>query len=551
MLSLIENNYKNNFEAQEAIRLIGYTNQSVFLTGKAGAGKSYLLQRITEQTAKKHIILAPTGVAALNVGGQTIHSFFQIDTRPHLPNDRDIKILSEEKRELLQKLDLIIIDEVSMVRCDLLQAVDISLRKNLRSTQPFAGKQLFLIGDLFQLPPVVDTKNREEVEIIEHNYVTPYFFSAQSFSNGFGVQIVELQKIYRQTDKKFIEVLNAVRNNTVLTQHLNTINSRYLPTYQPPEGAFEITLTTTNPLANTTNATKIEALAGTMSEYRATLTGDFTKDINSESRLPAPKLLQLKPQAQVMFIKNDKQKRWVNGSLGKITGLEQGRLKVRLDAGGEHYVEPVIWEKVEYKWNKEKEEIEKIVTGTFQQFPIKLAWAVTIHKSQGQTFKNVIVDLGTGAFATGQTYVALSRCETLEGIKLRKKVTLGDIKYDSRVGDYLDSKLNGSMERERYETIIAGLQKQLALLEPENERLKSKVKESEAVAKKAQTEAAATRSELATKNSEVRKLQEEIGGMKAMMAELKKSQTKLQVWVFLLVVALGILGYLLYEAQRF
>lgn len=548
MLSLIRN-YEGNFEAQELIRLIAYTNQPVFLTGKAGTGKSYLLQRITETTNKKYVVLASTGVAALNVGGQTIHSFLRIEPRPYLPNDRGITTLGEEKVELLKKLDLIIIDEVSMVRCDLLQAVDLTLRKNLRSNKPFAGKQLLLIGDLFQLPPVVNSRNGEEVDIIEHNYSTKYFFSAHCFQNGYNIQVIELQKIYRQSDPKFIGVLNAVRNNTVQTYHLATINERYNPAYKPSKETFEITLTTTNDLADNTNTDHLSALLGAEKLYIATATGEFAKERDNDTKLPAPKFLKLKPQAQVMFIKNDTEKRWVNGSLGKIIALEGDRLKVRLDTnGGEHYILPATWEKVEFKWNKETEEIEKIVTGTYQQFPIKLAWAVTIHKSQGQTFENIIVDLGTGAFAPGQTYVALSRCKTLEGIKLRRTITLGDIKYDPSIAAYLNSKLNDAMIQDRYQSIIDSLQEHLATLEPENERLKQKTKNAEQVVKKAQTETQTVRQALTSKSAEVKSLQKEIGVLEKSLKLMKERQSKLSFWLFLFAVTIVILGYLLYRS---
>lgn len=463
MVQLIKQ-YHDNPDAQEAIRLIAYTRQSVFLTGKAGTGKSTLLRNLIAHIPKKYIVLASTGVAALNVGGQTIHSFFLIEPRPYLPQDKNVEDLNEEKTELLKQVDLIIIDEISMVRCDLMQAVDLTLRKNLRSALPFGGKQLLVIGDLLQLPPVIDSKRAGEVEVIRNNYSTPYFFSAKSFGEGFRMQMIELKQVYRQPDPSFVQVLNAVRDNSVQPHHLATLNTRHDPDYEPNGETLELILCTTNAIADAVNEQRLKALDGDASSYKALLTGDFEQEARSGGgKLPADLQLQLKVGAQVMFIKNDNQRRWVNGSLGKITQLDEEHVEVQLDEGEvTHRVDKSEWEHIEYKWNRQKEEIEKIVTGTFRQLPLKLAWAVTIHKSQGQTFQKVIIDLGSGAFATGQTYVALSRCTSLEGIRLKKKVMLRDVQCDSRIGYFLQQIMTSSPNAETQRAIAEGIQTRIA-----------------------------------------------------------------------------------------
>lgn len=544
MIHLVKE-YQGNFEAQEVIRLISYTNKSLFLTGKAGTGKSYLLRKLTEHTHKKFVILASTGVAALNVGGQTIHSFLRIEPRPYLPNDKEIQELSDEKKELLRNLDLIIIDEVSMVRSDLMQAVDLSLRKNLKSPYPFAGKQLLLIGDLFQLPPVVSNKNLGEKEIIDHNYQTPYFFSSQSLENGYNYHVVELQKVYRQTDADFISVLNAVRTSNVSTGHLQVINKRHIPGYEPADGSFEITLCTRNDIADDLNKSKLDSLKGMTKTFRAIMTGDFLKE-KGANKLPADSELYLKPDAQVMFIKNDQSRRWVNGSIGKIVSINADTLRIKVDVTDEvHVVERTLWEHIEYKWNKEEEKIEKIVTGTFQQFPIKLAWAVTIHKSQGQTYQNAIIDMGSGAFAPGQTYVALSRCTTLNGIKLKRPITLRDIITDSRIGTYLQNKITPSMEKERYEAVLNGVQERLAAIEQENTRLKIRVTEAEKSKNDLQKKMEQALSNIQARDREITNNKQEIAKLKKELATAKSASGNLRVWIFLLVAAIGVLGYLL------
>lgn len=470
--------YSDNPEAQDLIRLINYTNESVFLTGKAGTGKSTLLSNLVTSIYKSYVILAPTGIAALNVKGQTLHSFFQFEPRPYLPNDQDLTILSK-KENLLKNLDLIIIDEISMVRSDLMNAVDISLRKNLKSNLPFAGKQLLIIGDLFQLPPVVDKRKTKEVEILNTNYRTPYFFSSKVFESSFRYYTIELEKVYRQKDKDFIQLLNGVRENILENRHLIQLNQRCIPNYSSTGNDFEIVLATTNEIVRKINQQELLKLGGKHYEFKATVTGIFTHD-SEESKLPADNILHLRIGSHVMFIKNDNEKRWVNGSLGIIISINENTLNVKLDSNNQCYdVQVETWESYDYIWNKEEERIDKNIVGTFTQFPLKLAWAVTIHKSQGQSFNKIVIDLGRGAFATGQTYVALSRCRSFEGITLKSRINRSDIKVDERIKEYLYSKDKKSMERERFEIIVKGMQDQLNQLEPLNKELTNKLREIE------------------------------------------------------------------------
>lgn len=467
------NQYKGNSEALEVIRIINYTNDSVFLTGKAGTGKSTLLKKITSQLNRNFIIVAPTGIAAINVGGQTIHSFFRIAPRPYLPEDKDIEFI-ENKQEILKNLDLIVIDEVSMVRADVMNAIDLSLKKNLKSSKPFAGIQLLMIGDLFQLPPVIDSKKLNEVEILG-NYQTPYFFSCKSFDRGFVYHIVELQKVYRQSDEKFIHLLNAVRENVITSQDLLNLNNRYNPTYEPAPNSDEITLATTNQIVTDINASKLNSISSSQYRFNALTTGAFETD-RSTTKLPTDKILSIKVNAQIMFIKNDtgEHRRWVNGSLGKVISIDEAEITVYISSTKTtHQVERVTWEDIEYVWNKKEEKIEQKVVGTFTQFPIKLAWAVTIHKSQGQTFDKTIINLGTGAFTTGQTYVALSRCTTFEGITLKTQVRKSDIKVDSKVQTFLNNKQQQNMEADKYDSIINGLETKLRTYNDKNDNLLS------------------------------------------------------------------------------
>ena len=518
---------EENHEAVDLLRLINYTNESVFLTGKAGTGKSYLLTALTKNTSKNYVILAPTGIAALHVNGQTIHSFFKFETRPYLPNDNGVEFLPKQNA-IIKKLDLIIIDEVSMVRCDLMNAVDISLRRNTGVDLPFGGKQLLLIGDLFQLPPVLNSKNYKEVEVVNANYKTLYFFSAKPFEMNFKFHIVELEKVYRQKDAEFISLLNNVRENKVEQKHLIYLNNRFIEDYLPAKGELEIILATTNEIVKNTNSEKLLEIEGQVFEYNAIATGVFLNE-RSESKIPADRCLVLKNNAQVMFIKNDLDKRWVNGSLGKVISIDKASVNVRIDKTNTvHSVDRAVWENCEYIWNKEEERIEKIITGTFEQLPLKLAWAVTIHKSQGQSFDKVIIDLGRGAFATGQTYVALSRCRSFEGITLKTRVRSSDIKVDSKIQDFFANRLNEEMERQKFDSIINGLQQALDKIEPANEALRLRVRELESKNKSLDRNISSLMSLLEDENARIKRNNIEILTLKSKYAsEIKMKEEAL------------------------
>lgn len=421
----------NNKEFQDALNLIQYTRQSVFLTGKAGTGKSTFLKHICEHTKKKHIVLAPTGIAAINAGGSTLHSFFKLPFHPLLPDDPNLSLqrgriheffkYNKLHRKLLEEVELVIIDEISMVRADTIDAVDRILRvysRNLR--QPFGGKQILLVGDVFQLEPVIKADERE---IINRFYPTPYFFSARVF-NEIDLVSVELQKVYRQTDRVFVSVLDHIRTNTAGAADLQLLNTRYGTTIEESEADMYITLATRRDNVDYINDKKLTELPGEPMTFEGEITGDFP-----ESSLPTSKDLVLKPGAQIIFIKNDYERRWVNGTIGVVTGIDEddGTIYVLTDDGKECDVNKDSWRNIRYKYNEEKKEIEEEELGTFTQYPIRLAWAITIHKSQGLTFSRVIIDFTGGVFAGGQAYVALSRCTSLDGIQLKKPVSRADI----------------------------------------------------------------------------------------------------------------------------
>ncbi|MBO4984616.1 MAG: AAA family ATPase [Bacteroides sp.] len=419
-----------NQEFQDALNLIKYTRQSLFLTGKAGTGKSTFLRYICQHVKKKHVVLAPTGIAAINAGGSTLHSFFKLPFHPLLPDDPNLSLqkgrihdffkYSKPHRKLLEEIQLVIIDEISMVRADIIDAVDRILRvysHNLR--EPFGGKQLLLVGDIFQLEPVV---KGDEREILNRFYPTPYFFSARVFSQ-IDLVSVELQKVYRQSDERFIGVLDRIRNNTASAPDLQLLNSRYgaAPT---DEADMYITLATKRDTVDHINEKKLAELPGEAATFWGLIEGDFP-----ESSLPTPLELTLKAGAQVIFIKNDFDKRWVNGTIGTVTGYDpvEETIYVLTEDGKECDVKPELWRNIRYTYNEEKKEVEEEVLGTFKQFPIRLAWAITVHKSQGLTFSRVVIDFSGGVFAGGQAYVALSRCTSLEGIRLKKNINRADI----------------------------------------------------------------------------------------------------------------------------
>lgn len=420
----------NNKEFQDALRLITHTRQSVFLTGKAGTGKSTFLKYICNHTKKKYVVLAPTGIAAINAGGVTLHSFFKLPFRPMLPDDPDLSLshgrifeffkYPKEKRKIITEVDLIIIDEISMVRADIIDCVDRILRVysgNMRL--PFGGKQLLFVGDVFQLEPVVPS---DQKEILSLFYASPFFFSARVFKD-INLVPIELQKVYRQTDSVFINVLDRIRNNAARKQELDTLNGRYFPSFEPQNEDMYITLATRRDQVDFINEKKLAELPGEEYVSVGKIEGDFP-----ESSLPTQLNLSIKEQAQVIFIDNDYERRWVNGTIGMVSGIdENGNVYVLLESGVEHLVEPTSWRNYKYKYNEKEKRIEEEIVGTFEQLPIRLAWAITVHKSQGLTFSRVVVDLTGGVFAGGQTYVALSRCTSLEGLVLKSKISSRDI----------------------------------------------------------------------------------------------------------------------------
>jgi ATP-dependent exoDNAse (exonuclease V) alpha subunit len=407
------------------------SNRSIFITGRAGTGKSTLLSYFRNITKKKVAVLAPTGVAALNVKGQTIHSFFKF--KPGITPDKIKKFRSfDDNESIYRKLDIIVIDEVSMVRADLLDCVDRFLRLNgPESDKPFGGIQMAFIGDLYQLPPVV---TGDEKEVFQTLYKTPYFYGALVF-NYFNMEFVELEKIYRQHDGEFINLLNSIRNNSVTEEGLEFLNQRYQPEFEPPPEDFYVYLTTTNRLAEEINSKRLSELESGLYTYTGSIEGDFGKEY-----LPTSIELQIKVGAQIMMLNNDSEGRWVNGSIGKITGITQSRkgediIVAEMSDGEEVEITPYTWEI--FRFFIEAGGLQSEVIGTFTQFPMMLAWAVTIHKGQGKTFDRVIIDIGKGTFAHGQMYVALSRCTTLEGVILKRVVLKKHIWTNYQVMDFL------------------------------------------------------------------------------------------------------------------
>lgn len=418
----------NNPEFQNALRLIQYTRQSVFLTGKAGTGKSTFLKHVCKVTKKKYVVLAPTGIAAINAGGSTLHSFFKLPFHPLLPDDpnfqgkklHDTLKYSSDHRKLIQNIELVIIDEISMVRADIIDFIDKVLRiysRNMR--EPFGGKQVLLVGDIFQLEPVVKADERE---IISRFYPNPYFFSARVFQE-MELVAIELTKVYRQTDKVFVGVLDRIRTNTAGSADLQLLNTRCNAPIHKGENDMYITLATRRDTVDHINEQKLAELPGKAVKLQGEIHGEFP-----ENSLPTLMELIVKPGAQVIFIKNDQEKRWVNGTIGTISGLsDDGIMYVVTEDGKEFDVHKESWSNVRYRYNETEKKIEEEELGTFIQYPIRLAWAITVHKSQGLTFSRAIIDFSGGAFAGGQTYVALSRCTSLEGIQLKREITRADI----------------------------------------------------------------------------------------------------------------------------
>ena len=416
---------------QYALDVFEKTDRSLFVTGRAGTGKSTLLQLFRNTTRKKTVVLAPTGVAALNVKGQTIHSFFGFPAKPL--NKSDIR--KRKNHKLYKNIEVLIIDEISMVRADMLDNIDYFLRVNRGNMiDPFGGVQVIFFGDLFQLPPIVSTE--VERNLFRTIYESPYFFSAQVFEEGFVMEKLELRKTYRQESRHFIRLLDAVRVNQLDYEDLEDLNERHEPDFKSSD--FYITLSTRNAIVDQINERELNRLNTEEFTFLASISGNFNPKL-----FPTEAALKLKKGAQVMFVKNDPRRRFVNGTIGRIKSIDPGGIVVEIDEqNGKRSieVEKLEWEIQRYQVSKEDQsKIEAEVVGTFKQYPLRLAWAITIHKSQGKTFDKVIIDLGRGAFEHGQTYVALSRCRTLEGIVLKQKIQLKDIMVDDRIVEFYES----------------------------------------------------------------------------------------------------------------
>lgn len=443
-----ENIDLNNPELQNALQILEFTRRSLFLTGKAGTGKSTFLRYIASTIKKKHVILAPTGIAAINAGGATLHSFFKLPFHPLLPNDsrysarniRDTLKYNSEKRKLLREVELIIVDEISMVRADIIDFIDKVLRiynRNMR--EPFGGKQLLLVGDIYQLEPVLKEEDRQ---LLQPFYPSSFFFDAKVFRQMQLVSI-ELTKVYRQSDPVFINILDHIRTSKVGTADLAMLNQHVGTALENDGTKLAITLSTRRDTVDYINEKRLGELPGEPTIFHGAIEGEFP-----DSSLPTPQELVLKTGAQKLFIRNDKEKRWVNGTLGTIIGFgdeDDGIIYVRTEDGTDCDVERELWENVKYTFNEKEQKVEEQAIGTYTQFPLRLAWAITVHKSQGLTFNKVKIDFTGGVFAGGQTYVALSRCTSLEGISLKEPIRREDVFVKAEVQHFARSYNNRDM----------------------------------------------------------------------------------------------------------
>jgi len=424
--------YEKDIIVNQLFNKIENSTSIFFITGKAGTGKSTFIQYFASKTRKKLLMCAFTGIAAINIKGQTIHSFFKFPPQALLPEDDEIKKFDKnsERFKIIKEIQTIVIDEVSMLRSDIVEAIDFSLRKNGGDAyKPFGGKQIIFVGDIFQLPPVTDEADETDSYIFKEIYKSKYFFDAPAYKRLNPIYF-EFKKSYRQAkDIEFVEILDSIRICEKNENILARLNTRYYPSYVPRNDEFVITLATSNSIANSENIRRLNELLYTPFRFEAEVTGEF-----KESRYPTNKILELKKHAQIIFVKNDLAKNWVNGTIAKVEFISDNILEIRLQDGTIHKIEKTVWENRIYKYSNGK--IVSELKGTFTQFPIKLAWAITIHKSQGLTFEKVAIDLGTGAFINGQLYTALSRCKSLNGIALKKVITPRDIITDKRIIDF-------------------------------------------------------------------------------------------------------------------